>query len=269
MAAATTRLALRKPDGDPTTGDFVDVDDDLNDNYDKLDAAVGAVPCTSGARPATPYNGQFARETDTGNLILCTSTGPSVWKRVFIEGGKIGAVGVACTSGTRPSAPIVGEIAFETDTLRCIQWNGTGWVGLDAIPNANGVSNASTTSGTDSLTSGTYVNMSGTGSVTNFNVTKRQAGTKMRLAMNGTFYTSSSASGASFALRINSTDYEISRISATVVATNHTTFAGFVYVTGIAAGLWNVQARWRRLAGAGTVTRDADDWLALEAMEVT
>lgn len=86
MAATfTTRLALRKPDPDPSTGDFVNVATDISASMDKIDASIGAINCTSSARPASPYVGQFARETDTGNLIICTAT-PSTWARVFNAG---------------------------------------------------------------------------------------------------------------------------------------------------------------------------------------
>lgn len=90
MATTTTRLVLRKPDPTPATGDFVSASLDLNANWDKVDAAVGAIACTSGARPGSPYNGQFARETDTGNLILWNG---AAWIRVFMEGqARFGAV---------------------------------------------------------------------------------------------------------------------------------------------------------------------------------
>jgi len=39
---------------------------DLNDNYDKIDTAVGATVCTSGTRPATNlFTGRVIHETDT------------------------------------------------------------------------------------------------------------------------------------------------------------------------------------------------------------
>jgi hypothetical protein len=33
-----------------------------------------------------------------------------------------------CTSTTRPSSPTAGDKIFETNTLRTLQWDGTGWV---------------------------------------------------------------------------------------------------------------------------------------------
>lgn len=67
MATSTARLALRKPDGDPSTGDLVDVDTDLNDNFDKIDDAVGLKICTNATRPtgADRWDGREIYETDT------------------------------------------------------------------------------------------------------------------------------------------------------------------------------------------------------------
>lgn len=83
MATTTARLGLRKPDPDPVTGDFINPALDLNDNFDKVDAASGAIACTSGTRPGSPYNGQMARETDTGRLIIWNG---SSWMYVFMDG---------------------------------------------------------------------------------------------------------------------------------------------------------------------------------------
>lgn len=120
----TTRLALTKPDGDPTTGDFVNVAT-LNANYDKVDAAVGAVACTSGARPAAPFNGQFARETDTKSLIMWTG---AAWVYVPTSDGPALAQAFICTSVTRPASPAAGLIIFETDTGRMAVRSGAFWV---------------------------------------------------------------------------------------------------------------------------------------------
>ncbi len=67
MSTSTTRLALVKPDPNPTTGDDVDVSQ-LNDNADKLDAAVGWTICTSSTRPGSPWDGQPIYETDTNKF---------------------------------------------------------------------------------------------------------------------------------------------------------------------------------------------------------
>lgn len=71
-ATFTTRLGLRKPDPDPVTGDNVNVQTDINDSMDKLDAAVGFFVCTSGTRPvgADRWDGRQIYETDTRRTYM-------------------------------------------------------------------------------------------------------------------------------------------------------------------------------------------------------
>lgn len=67
MPAFTSRLNLYKPGGGSSgtiPDEVVDVDK-LNDNSDKIDAAIGAPNFTSGTRPAAPFPGQLIYETDT------------------------------------------------------------------------------------------------------------------------------------------------------------------------------------------------------------
>lgn len=67
MPAFTSRLNLYKPGGGSSGAipdEVVDVDK-INDNSDKIDAAVGAPNFTSGTRPPAPFPGQLIYETDT------------------------------------------------------------------------------------------------------------------------------------------------------------------------------------------------------------
>lgn len=136
MATFTTRLALRKPDGTPVTGDLVNVVTDINQSMDKIDAALGAVPCTSGAHPGSPYDGQFARETDTGNLILWNG---AAWKRVFMETDANFPDGlrmVLATTGTVALSSIIG--ADTQDTFKIfgsgeLQWGAGGASATDVV----------------------------------------------------------------------------------------------------------------------------------------
>jgi len=70
VATTTTKLALTKPDPNPTTGDFLDVSV-LNTNADKIDDAVGVLTCTSSTRPTggARWVGRLIRETDTNNRV--------------------------------------------------------------------------------------------------------------------------------------------------------------------------------------------------------
>jgi hypothetical protein len=80
MATSTTRLGLRKPDGDPVTGDNIDVALDISGSMDKIDDAVGAHICTSGTRPTggQRWNGRIIKETDTLRMYIWDA-GTSFW----------------------------------------------------------------------------------------------------------------------------------------------------------------------------------------------
>ena len=60
---STTRLGLYKPLNDGS--ELVNVQQDLNGNWDKLDLAAGFQIVTSSTRPATPYPGKAIAESDT------------------------------------------------------------------------------------------------------------------------------------------------------------------------------------------------------------
>jgi len=90
MATSTTRLGLRKPD--PT--DKPSRTTDLNDDWDKVDLAVGAYNCTSGARPTTNlYTGKRIYETDTKNRLVNATTPAATtgWYQEAIPGTQASA----------------------------------------------------------------------------------------------------------------------------------------------------------------------------------
>lgn len=60
----TPRLSLHKPLN--SGSELVNVQQDLNNNWDKVDQGVGFQIVTSGTRPATPYAGKAIAESDTG-----------------------------------------------------------------------------------------------------------------------------------------------------------------------------------------------------------
>lgn len=82
----TSRLGLNKPDPDPITGDPVDISK-LNDNFDKIDAAINATLCTSTTRPASPFQGQIILETDTNRLYIRIG---SAWAQLLLGGSGVG-----------------------------------------------------------------------------------------------------------------------------------------------------------------------------------
>lgn len=83
MPDLTSRLALKKPRGGSSgsaPAEQVDIDV-INGNMDALDKAVGALQVASTSLPATPFDGQFVRETDTGDLLVYSSTA-AAWRAV-------------------------------------------------------------------------------------------------------------------------------------------------------------------------------------------
>jgi hypothetical protein len=88
VATTTTRLLLRKPDPDPSTGDFINVVTDINESMDKIDAAVGVTICTSGTRPtgADRWDGREIYETDTRRNYMWSTT-LSTWIPLLIGRG--------------------------------------------------------------------------------------------------------------------------------------------------------------------------------------
>jgi len=82
----TSKLLLRKPDPDPATGDFVNVQTDVNENMDKLDDHIGAKACTDVTRPPTPFLHEIIRETNTGRMYICTNTVGPVWSQIVLSG---------------------------------------------------------------------------------------------------------------------------------------------------------------------------------------
>lgn len=80
MSSLTSRLGLYKPDD--TGSENINVTTDINNNLDNLDSKVGALACTSGARPGAPYNGQFIRETDTGKMYVHDGTN---WRQLLFH----------------------------------------------------------------------------------------------------------------------------------------------------------------------------------------
>lgn len=73
MSALTARLGLYKPAG----GELMNVVTDLDNNLDKLDAAIGFVPSTSTTRPTAVFSGMSIRETDTGRLYVSDGSIPA------------------------------------------------------------------------------------------------------------------------------------------------------------------------------------------------
>lgn len=117
---STTRLALYKPGTTPT--DLVNVTTDLNNNYDKLDNAAGLLACTSSTRPASPFNGQQIRETDTGKVRYWDG---AAWQDIIsaVAGGIILA-GIAVSRAGATTATIQSLVTGDTQPRWSIDTSG-------------------------------------------------------------------------------------------------------------------------------------------------
>jgi hypothetical protein len=112
MGTLTTRLKLFKP----ANTDAVDVDVDLDQNYDKIDAAAGLTICTSSTRPSggSLYSGLTIYETDT-NLVYCYDG--ATWQ--FI-GGKGTILRIAQAKRITNSASVSSETIVDTVTFTAL-----------------------------------------------------------------------------------------------------------------------------------------------------
>jgi len=94
MATSSTRLGLRKPD--PT--DKPSRTTDLNDDWDKVDLAIGAAAVTSGTRPTTNlFTGKRIYETDTKNRLINATTPASTtgWYQEALPTTNVGAAAIS------------------------------------------------------------------------------------------------------------------------------------------------------------------------------
>jgi len=99
MSTTTTRLALIKPDPNPTTGDDVDVSE-INTNSDIIDANIGWVICTSSTRPGSPWDGMGIYETDTDRFYVRAE---SAWNQI------VGVTGSILNAGVKFSRAAAGD----------------------------------------------------------------------------------------------------------------------------------------------------------------
>lgn len=162
---------------------------------------------------------------------------------------------------------MIGEVAVGTRVyVMVVPPQGNYIVGLGTVGsvlNENGVGAASAT---DSTTSATYVDM--VGASTSFSFTKGSSGTRLKVTMNvGAFISGAANTRPGFAVSIGGVDYDVVGMTINPLAT-HTINAGFVYLSGITAGTYTVQGRWRRISGTGTLARNSEDPVAISVLEL-
>jgi hypothetical protein len=177
--------------------------------------------------------------------------------------------GILRILGSEGASVIVESGAtFETDSGSTTNFDGDVFVRGDRIAGSkNGINGQAVTSGTNDTTAAAFADMGGTGAVTSFAFTKRQAATRLKVTMHASFYSITSVSDAMLGVRINGTDYDM--VKGPGVLNERQMWSATRYISGIAAHSGTVQARWYRAAGTGTVRRDTADWLSLSVEECT
>lgn len=130
-----------------------------------------------------------------------------------------------------------------------------------------GVTNPAVTSGSDTTTSSSFVNMAGTGAVTSFPFPKQVATTRLIVWMMGGWQNATAVSDMSYGVLVNGTDYELDRQSLNATTTVGK-YIGFALITGLAIATYTIQGRWKRRSGGGTPTRSSAEWLAISCTEI-
>lgn len=130
----------------------------------------------------------------------------------------------------------------------------------------DGVNDAATTAGNDDTTSAVFVNLAGTGSVTSFSFVKRFDATRIKITMCASWFGVTATDVGSIGVLIDGTDYKVAHGAA--INNEHQPVFGVEFISGVAAGTYTVQGRWRRDAGASVLRRNTDDWLTITAEEV-
>lgn len=137
-----------------------------------------------------------------------------------------------------------------------------GFGSFGSVINEQGINNAGAT---DSSTSSSFANLAGTSS---FDITKGSSGSRLKVAMQATaFLSAGSNTRLEWAALVDGVDNVVTNTFINPTLT-HTLFAGAVYISGLAAGTYTIQGRWRRVSGAGTLARGSDDWLHMSAIEL-
>ena len=136
MATNTTRLNLYKPGGGSSglilPDEIADIDK-INGNMDLIDAAIGVKNVTSTTRPATPYDGQIIRESDTKSVLiysLALVAWVSVGAPLLVSTLATLSATTGVPSGTQA---VVASIAGLDDDSRWIMSSTSKWIPLGPL----------------------------------------------------------------------------------------------------------------------------------------
>jgi hypothetical protein len=152
---STTRLALYKSKSDGS--ELVNYSQDIGQNWDRVDAAVGFQIVTSSTRPSTPYSGKAIAESDTGRLYYSNGTLPASasWVEIASNGASFTMTGTrtvtlngTANTTTKYVALVAGDTfnRFEQTADGTMNW-GPGNAATDVVLARTGTSTLGTASG--------------------------------------------------------------------------------------------------------------------------
>lgn len=241
---------------DPATGSEVVID-----VVNLIGAAVEIYP--PGGAAAYPVAGRIFGDQGLSLTGALDITSPSS------SAGYSSADILMTTSSPGTGATIAlqapGDGVYASDALYVVSAGGTT---LKVCPSWSGISAAATTSGADTTTSATYVNMAGTGSATSLTFVKQQDDTAVRVRIEFGAFVTTAIAGVDYGFRVNSLDFQVGRFLFNTTAQHlPLSSTGGIAAGALAAGTYTVQARWKRYTGTGTLNRNADDWLAMTVEE--
>jgi hypothetical protein len=185
--------------------------------------------------------------------------------------------------GTNPASCV---ITFDNDTVAVTAVSMVGPLPLDTRvyvdmvpPSGNFITGVATTSGAPwflgsaslsqlspggTTVSAVNVNMPGSPTIT---LTKNFETTDIKIDFHATLLTTLANTSVRCAVSIGGTDNDICHLVLNPAST-HLQVSGTKIFTSTLSGPVAIIARWRRIAGGGTLTTGTDDWIAMSAVEL-
>jgi hypothetical protein len=177
---------------------------------------------------------------------------------------------IVAVGGQQITCGFVNQGQFTVGSPVAILRGAASWLALGGVaataPPSDRVAFVAVATGVGSNATANYADVPGGNTFVTF--TKLSPVTSLRIDLHLTFFTDSSLSGADFAVAVNGVDTLVSRLHANLSANVHQSVSGVLGLSGLAAGTWTIQARYKRVSGAGAIHFDADDWMSMAVTEV-
>lgn len=159
---STTRLALYKSKSDGS--ELVSYTQDIGQNWDRVDAAVGFQIVTSSTRPSSPYSGKAIAESDTGRLYYSNASVPASgsWVEIASNGASFTMTGTRAVTLNGTSGSTVKLATLVTgDSVNRLEITGDGTMNWGPGSGASDVGLARTSTNTLGTLSGDHFKVGG------------------------------------------------------------------------------------------------------------